>query len=94
MGGWVGMSFSRKWHQVTELLSNNMVSFGSAPFFRRVQISVSSNILSHTCRFKIKTMNQVKSGYMSEQSFFCECIVFFARNPLFHFNTICAFAMK
>ena len=83
MGGWVGMSFSRKWHQVTELLSNNMVSFGSAPFFRRVQISVSSNILSHTCRFKIKTMNQVKSGYMSENNPFSVSVLFSLLEILF-----------
>ena len=50
--------FFRKWHQVTELLSNNMVSFGSAPFFKRLQISVNLNILSQTCRFKItKTLS-------------------------------------
>ena len=43
-------------------------------------------------------INQVKSGYMCENKrrnpFFCECIVFFAQNPLFHFNTICEFAVK
>ena len=43
-------------------------------------------------------INQVKSGYMCENKrrnpFFCECIVFFAQNPLFHFNTICTFAVK
>ena len=26
--------------------------------------------------------------------FFCECIVFFAQNPLFRLNTICSFAVK
>ena len=43
-------------------------------------------------------INQVKSGYMCENKrrnpFFSECIVFFAQNPLFRLNTICAFAVK
>ena len=33
-GGAMWPPFFRKWHQVRELLSNNMVSFGSAPIFR------------------------------------------------------------
>ena len=57
-GGAMWPPFFRKWHQVTELSSNNMVSFESAPFFKRVQISVNLNILSQTCRFKMtKTLS-------------------------------------